>query len=585
MKTVTKMRIVAVVVCVCIYVLYITISVMAGWKHGGGILVIAVLFGIMRAIWKSASQMGENIDNMPHQVNTQRCNNAQESITESSQLPEELMTDNVKIENHLPKESDPDPFLIPIDGNTQNKQLELNNILNGLFVVWIIYSFIASLIQFIINLDGDYLISTLDFAFNIIGIIGIIGMILKKRWGIFIVAIFFLLQFIVCTYVAMSDPSYSTETIKVVVKVVIFIALLFIRKDGYSAWETIWNNGYLLSKQEYTQQKEQILDNVELVASETKVAKIEEIKSFYSSPTQENIELEHAGIIQGNNHRIKNDVQTHWQKYKLYYIIAIAICMITSSVIIVSIQIKQKKQYVLELQQKLQIEELVEKAVDAYKLSFYDLALNYLEEALSFDSNNLVIHYYAGRVNYKKKNYSKAKEHFEIVYNCNTTKKDFSLGEDTISFNKLLNNYCRTLRELSYLDNDKLMLISQEYISLYPNESNAYRSIILAYHKIGNNTKAKEWAQKMIDKFPQDDDSYFCLAYILTEMEKEKEAIVYYKKCIELNPIASNAYNNMGYCYSKIGNFSKAYECWRKAVQIDSNETAINNLKEYGQKY
>ena len=89
----------------------------------------------------------------------------------------------------------------------------------------------------------------------------------------------------------------------------------------------------------------------------------------------------------------------------------------------------------------------------------------------------------------------------------------------------------------------------------------------------------------MVEKYPLERDSYFCLAYILSDIGRNKEAIDNYKKCIEIEASDSWAYNNIGVCYMDIGNKQKAYECWRKAVQINGNETAINNLKRHGQSY
>ena len=97
--------------------------------------------------------------------------------------------------------------------------------------------------------------------------------------------------------------------------------------------------------------------------------------------------------------------------------------------------------------------------------------------------------------------------------------------------------------------------------------------------KIGDNIKAKEWAQKMVNKFPQDDDSYFCLAYILSDMQQYIESITNYKKAISLNPYSSSAYNNLGLCYYELGQKQHAYKCWRMAYELGDNETAPNNLK------
>ena len=568
MKSKIIARIIAVVICIVIYAIYISIAIAMDWKSGGGIIVIAILLGIFRYVWKFAGKIGEEMDSQLQEKDTSTSNHLLEPITEDTQVQEQSTISDIEQENCQSCMPNVEAQSSTTKNTAQPVPLELNSILHALFTLWILYAFIASLVEFIINVEGDYLIGGLDFAFNLVGIIGTIGLILKKRWGIFILAIFFLLQFIIYTYVATSDSTHSIEAIKVLLKVVIFTALLFIRKDGYSAWKTIWNNGLILETEEDNQSEQLMLNSTDSKMEKADSSSIVD-SELSSTSTQETVEIQHTGIVENQTKKIN---KTHWSKYRLYYIVFI-ISTITIIIVSFSIHVYQKQQ------RELQIEELVQKAKEAYNLSFYDLALNHLEEAQLFDSHNLVINYYIGRVNYKQENYLKAQEYFEKVYNHNIQKEDFFLGKDTIPFNKLLYNYCRTLRNNSYLDHHKLMLISQEYISLYPDESDAYRNILFAYKKIGDNITAKEWAQKMVNKFPQDDDSYFCLAYILSDMQQYIESITNYKKAISLNPYSSSAYNNLGLCYYELGQKQHAYKCWRMAYELGDNETAPNNLK------
>ena len=57
MRSKTKVRIVAAIICVIVYAIYIGITA-AGWSHGGGLLVIAILVSIMCTIWKAARDGG-----------------------------------------------------------------------------------------------------------------------------------------------------------------------------------------------------------------------------------------------------------------------------------------------------------------------------------------------------------------------------------------------------------------------------------------------------------------------------------------------------------------------------------------------
>lgn len=128
---------------------------------------------------------------------------------------------------------------------TSPVRLELNGILTGLFALWMVVAGIKAIINFASNVEGSYAIGAFDLAFTFLGIVGIAGMYAKKRWGLFVAVIFFVLQFIFCLIIGETDASFYEEAFKVVIRVIVICGLLFIRKDGHSAWKTIWNNGVL----------------------------------------------------------------------------------------------------------------------------------------------------------------------------------------------------------------------------------------------------------------------------------------------------------------------------------------------------
>lgn len=48
----TTRYIVAVLACVGIVIIYAVIGALLGWKHGGGVLPMIILFGAITATWK-----------------------------------------------------------------------------------------------------------------------------------------------------------------------------------------------------------------------------------------------------------------------------------------------------------------------------------------------------------------------------------------------------------------------------------------------------------------------------------------------------------------------------------------------------
>ena len=62
MNSKTQYRIIAVLICIVIYALYISLSVSMDWGHGGGYLVLFILVGILRAVWKGVNNLADEKD-------------------------------------------------------------------------------------------------------------------------------------------------------------------------------------------------------------------------------------------------------------------------------------------------------------------------------------------------------------------------------------------------------------------------------------------------------------------------------------------------------------------------------------------
>lgn len=156
------------------------------------------------------------------------------------------------INENVPEEATTNPPTI-----TSPVRLELNGILTGLFGLWMVVAGIKAIINFASNVEGSYAIGAFDLAFTFLGIVGIAGMYAKKRWGLFVAGIFFVLQFIFCLIIGETDSSFYEEAFKVVIRVIVICSLLFIQKNGHSAWETIWNNGVLNPETPSTENNQQ----------------------------------------------------------------------------------------------------------------------------------------------------------------------------------------------------------------------------------------------------------------------------------------------------------------------------------------
>ena len=188
--------------------------------------------------------------------------------------------------------------------------------------------------------------------------------------------------------------------------------------------------------------------------------------------------------------------KTHWQKFRLYYIIAVALCVVAAVTIPVTVHIhKQKK-----------IEILLSEAIKVCENTFFDLALQHLDKAYTLNPKSYAVNYYIGCVHCHKHNYEPARKHLETAYLLNKKKEDYILSFDTIDYDRLLYYYYISLKDYQQADNqsdiNKRTLIAQEYLTLYPNECGAYRCMAYEYGLKNDFNKVNEYFDKILKNNP-----------------------------------------------------------------------------------
>lgn len=164
--------------------------------------------------------------------------------------------------------------------------------------------------------------------------------------------------------------------------------------------------------------------------------------------------------------------KTHWQKFRLYYTITIALCIVAAIAIPVTIHVHNQNK----------IEILLSEAIKACENTFFDLALQHLDKAYALDSKNYAVNYYIGCVHCHKHNYEPARKYLETAYKINKKKEDCVLPFDTIGYDRLLYYYYISLKDYQPFDNlseiNQRTLIAQEYLTRYPNKCDAYRCMV-----------------------------------------------------------------------------------------------------------
>ena len=183
--------------------------------------------------------------------------------------------------------------------------------------------------------------------------------------------------------------------------------------------------------------------------------------------------------------------KTHWQKFRLFYIIGIVLCVIVATVLPISIHVhKQNK-----------IEILLSEAIKACENTFFDLALQHLDKAYTLNPKSYVVNYYIGCVHCHKHNFEPARKHLETAYLLNKKKEDCILSIDTIGYDRLLYYYYISLKDQQPSDHqseiNQRTLIAQEYLTRYPNECDAYRCMAYEYGLKNDFDKVKEYFDKI----------------------------------------------------------------------------------------
>ena len=484
-----KFRIIAVIVCFLILILHALISVSIGWKHGGGVFAYAILFVLFSFIWRTAKawdkkhrKKGENSTTMPdmpandesEKVSTEQAEVEEAPLGETYKKfiePEEMY--NVALHEY---ESNGGELTIePIDDETVKPQL--HKALKIALIVLMCWEFLTQL--------------------NVIGIvtnIGLFGMYIKKRWGLIVE----LILFGVFAIVGILDVDMAMVVFSIVTPLILG-SLLLLRNDGYPAWKTIWNNGKFKKEVEenaVVEEKSQVLEEdlppVPTIVDEEKITEVETAQFTKEQPMSvesgtNGIEQSIARKIQA---KIKKIVENMKQQKRIWFITGIIVAVIGIVGGVLFYQNYQRKQ---------KYNTLVAKAKDAEKDGLNELSIIYLKEAQGIDDSKWESYYLIGSL-YMPLDPDSANVYLAKAYSLNEKKEDGFLGEN-VKYNSLLFNYSFILVLLG--NNEKALVVSQEYYSLYPDDKDAYLMMSFAYSASGNEIKAKEWKERMYERFPE----------------------------------------------------------------------------------
>ena len=120
-------------------------------------------------------------------------------------------------------------------------------------------------------------------------------------------------------------------------------------------------------------------------------------------------------------------------------------------------------------------------------------------------------------------------------------------------------------------DNKKAKICYEKIIEITPNYINAHINLGNIFKDLDEYQKAKNCYEKAIEIDPSNTKAHNNLGNIFKDLKKYEEAIDCYEKAIEIDPNFVNAYLNLGLTFQTLEEYQKAKNCYEKAIEIDSN--------------
>ena len=193
-------------------------------------------------------------------------------------------------------------------------------------------------------------------------------------------------------------------------------------------------------------------------------------------------------------------------------------------------------------------------ALIADQKGFHQSAIEYLENALKIDSNNLKYIYALGDILYAQNYLDEGVKLFEYIIEINP--KDCDGYYNLAAFFQKKNQY-----EESLLNYNKVLELDEKNINAAYNIGN----ILIDLKDYKN---ATQYFQRVIDFQPNSDDALSNLGFLHLELGKHERAVEYLNKAILINPNNFSALNNLGKVHEEISLYSDALRYFDNAIML-----------------
>ncbi|MCD4678982.1 MAG: tetratricopeptide repeat protein [Bacteroidales bacterium] len=113
-------------------------------------------------------------------------------------------------------------------------------------------------------------------------------------------------------------------------------------------------------------------------------------------------------------------------------------------------------------------------------------------------------------------------------------------------------------------------------LSIYPEYSECYHQLGLAFFRLGDNDKSLENYNKAVKLSPNEAVFYSNMGIIYFQRKAYDKALDIYNKAIAINPNYTDAHMNMGSIYGILGDYNKSLYHLKKALEYDPHNASIN---------
>lgn len=227
--------VIAIAACAIVIVGYSVLSVALGFKHGGGYLILILLFSLLGGIWRAIVGSGKDKeDNTTEESETSLL----DATEQSEAVAEEVEKPISNLASESPKEvlNDTPPQAVKME--VASSKPDFHIVLKVLLLILMVVGVIVMIYQAINDFTWEnYTLGWVRLISSLIGLSGFILLYLKKLSG-YIIIVSILLFSIVYSAI-MHDPNLGMIIIAAAFRLVAISLFLLIRKGGVSGWSIL----------------------------------------------------------------------------------------------------------------------------------------------------------------------------------------------------------------------------------------------------------------------------------------------------------------------------------------------------------